>query len=432
MFINQSTEMESILIKSATIIDEGGSFHGDTASVLIENGRIAKIGKKLPAANRTIDAKGMILSIGWFDMRASFGDPGYEYKEDLESGIAAATAGGFTGLALLPNNKPVTQSKNEVSYLRSHNGTSLTQIFPVGAVSLDTKGEELTEMIDLHHAGAVAFSDGIQPIWHTDILLKSLQYLRKFDGLLINKPEDVRLNLYGTMNEGVNSTMLGMKGMPALAEELIVQRDLELLAYAGGRLHFTCVSSEKSLAMIRAAKKKGLDVSCDVASYQMLFDDSALTGFDTNYKVNPPFREKKDNKALIKGLQDGTIDVIVSAHVPQDEENKKLEFDLAAFGITGLQTVAANLSQLSQSVEMATLIKAVTVSPRKLLYLDMPAIKEGAAANLTLFDPEREWVLDNTTNQSKSRNSPFWGQKLKGKTVAVFNNGKQYIDTSIK
>lgn len=423
--------MKSILIKSATIIDEGNPFHGKVASVVIENGRITKIGKTIPEEGKVIDAKGMFLSIGWFDMRASFGDPGYEHKEDLESGIAAASAGGFTGLALLPNNKPVTQTKNEVSYLRSLNRGALTEIHPIGAVSIDTKGEELTEMIDLNHAGAVAFSDGIQPIWHTDILLKSLQYLQKFDGLLINKPEDIRLNLYGTMNEGVNSTMLGMKGMPKLAEELIVLRDLELLTYAGGRLHFSNLSSEKSVAMIRAAKKKGLAVSSDVASYQMLFDDSSLTDFDTNFKVNPPFREKKDNKALIKGLQDGTIDVIVSSHIPQDEENKKLEFDLAAFGVISLQTVAANVTTLAESVDMEILIKALTTSPRKLLRLDIPTISEEEDANLTLFDPNRAWMFDNKSNESKSKNSPFWGQQLRGKTVAVFNQGKQLIDNSL-
>ncbi|ELR68905.1 Dihydroorotase [Fulvivirga imtechensis AK7] len=423
--------MESILIKSAAIIDEGNAMHGNQADVLIENGRIAKLGKVQAKADKVIEAKGMFLSIGWFDMRASFGDPGYEHREDLESGIATAAAGGFTGVALVPNNKPVTQTKNEVSYLKSRNQHSITEIFPIAAVSIDARGEELTEMIDLHHAGAVAFSDGIEPIWHTDILLKSLQYLQKFDGLLINKPEDIRLNLYGTMNEGINSTMLGMKGMPKLAEELIIQRDLELLAYAGGRLHFTNISSERSLAMIRAARKRGLNVSCDVASCQMLFDDAALAGFDTNFKVNPPFREKKDNKALIKGIQDGTIEVIVSSHIPQDEENKKLEFDLAAFGVIGLQTVAANLTTLSESVEMTTLIKAITVNPRKLLHLNIPKIEEGAEANLTLFDPNHHWVLDNKSNRSKSKNSPYWGQKLKGRTLATFNNGKHLIEQSL-
>lgn len=420
--------MESILIKSATIIDESNAMNGKQTDVLIENGRIAKLGKIQAKADKEINAKGMLLSIGWFDMRASFGDPGYEHREDLESGIATAAAGGFTGVALMPNNKPVTQTKNEVSYLKSRNQRSITEIFPIAAVSIDAKGEELTEMIDLHHAGAVAFSDGIEPIWHTDILLKSLQYLQKFSGLLINKPEDIRLNLYGTMNEGINSTMLGMKGMPKLAEELIVQRDLELLAYAGGRLHFTNISSEKSVAMIKAARKKGLEVSCDVAAYQMLFDDSALAGFDTNFKVNPPFREKKDNKGLIKGIQEGTIEIIVSSHIPQDEENKKLEFDLAAFGVISLQTVAANLSTLSESVDMAILIKAVTVNPRKLLHLNIPKMSEGEEANLTLFDPNHQWVLDNKSNVSKSKNSPHWGRELKGKALATFNNGMYHID----
>lgn len=423
--------MKKILLKSAKVIDESSPHHNKTVNVLIDKGNITKIGKETPDADKVIDAKGMILSPGWFDMRASFGDPGYEHKEDIASGLETAAAGGFTGVALLPNNKPVTQTKNEVSYLKSRNAGSITEIFPIGAVSIDAKGEELTEMIDLHHAGAVAFSDGIHPIWHTDILLKSLQYLQKFNGLLINLPEDTRLNLFGTMNEGVNSTMLGMKGMPKLSEELIVQRDLELLQYAGGRLHFTNISSERSVAMIKAAKKRGLEVSCDIAAFQTAFDDSALSGFDTNFKVNPPFREKKDNKALIKGLQKGTIDVIVSSHIPQDEESKKLEFDLADFGIISLQTVAHNLSVLSDSVDMELLIKAVSHNPRKLLHLPVPAIKEGEHANLTLFDPAHEWVLDSKSNKSRSKNSPFWSKTIKGKAVAVFNQGNQYIDDTI-
>lgn len=424
--------MEKILIRSARIIDEASPYNGEVVNVLIdEGGKIASIGKEEPSADKVIKAAGMILSTGWFDMRASFGDPGFEYKEDIDSGSEAAASGGFTGVALLPNNKPVTQTKNDISYLRSKNVGALTEIFPIGAVSVDTKGEELTEMIDLHHAGAVAFSDGIQPIWHTDILLKSLQYLQKFDGLLINRPEDIRLNLFGVMHEGVNSTVLGMKGLPALSEELIVQRDIKLLEYAGGRLHFSNISSEEGLNLIRAGKKKGLQISCDIAAYQLSFDDSALKEFDTNYKVNPPFRERKDNDALIKGLQDKSIDVIVSSHLPQDEESKKLEFDLAEFGIISLQTVAHNIAELASDVDMDLLIKAITTTPRKLLHLPIPVIKEGEAANLTLFAPDMEWTFDKRNNRSRSKNTPFWQQVLKGKAVAVFNKGRAVFDEAL-
>ena len=276
---------------------------------------------------------GMFLSQGWVDMRAWYADPGLEHKEDNETGRKVAQAGGFTHVAVLPNNEPVTQNKNDVTYIKSGNTRELVQLQPIAAVSLGAKGEDLTEMIDLHTAGAIAFSDGIKPIWHSDILLKSLQYLQKFDGLLIDRPEDLNLNMFGVMNEGVNSTVLGMKGMPNLAEDLIVERNISILNYAGGRLHLTCISSDKSLALIKAAKKKGLQITCDIASYQPLMDDSSLVDFDSAYKVNPPFRTKTDNKALIKSLRDGTIDVLVSNHLPHDEEAKNLEFDLAEFGI---------------------------------------------------------------------------------------------------
>lgn len=420
--------MTKILIKSIKILDKESSHHGKVKDVLIENGQIKEIGKIDAKANEVIDGKGKILSPGWVDMRAWLADPGYEHKEDLTSGREAAMAGGFTHVAVLPNTKPVTQSKNDVAYVRAGNQKALTQLHPIAAVTLDVKGEDLTEMIDLHEAGAIAFSDGLKPIWHSDILLKTLQYLQKFDGLLIDKPEDIHLNMFGVMNEGINSTILGMKGMPNLAEDIIVQRNLDILAYAGGRLHMTNVSTPHALSLIKNAKKKGLNVTCDIASYQTSFDDSALHDFDAAYKVNPPFRTAADNKAIIKGLQDGTIDAIVSSHIPHDEECKKLEYDLADFGINGLQTVATDIAKLSEKVEMELLIEKVTSAPRSLLKLDAATIEEGKSADLTVFDPNAEWTLNSKSNKSKSVNSPYWNQKLKGKAIAVFNNGQYQIN----
>ncbi|MTI20820.1 dihydroorotase, partial [Fulvivirga sp. RKSG066] len=390
-----------VLIEGAKIIDKNSPYHGKIVNVLVSNGQIEAIGKDTPKADKVIEGKGKYLTIGWFDMSTTVGDPGFEFKEDFESVADAALAGGFTGLAILPNNSPVTQTKNDVKYIKtgSNNGVDF---FPVAAVTLDNKGEDLTEMIDLHTAGAVAFSDGRKPIWHTDILLKSLQYLQKFDGLLINRAEDIHLNMFGVMNEGTSSTSLGMKGMPKLAEEIAVQRDLEVLAYAGGRLHINKVSSKRTLALIKAAKKKGLQVTCDVAAYQTSFTDEDLHDFETNLKVNPPFREAADNKAIIKALEEGVIDAIVSGHIPQDEESKKLEFDLADFGIIGLQTTAAEISKLSDKVPLEVLLDKITSTPRELLNLDMPKIDKGIKANLTLFDPKAKWTLDNKTNKSKS------------------------------
>ncbi len=417
-----------ILIKAVEIIDKRSSFHGQVKNVLIQNGKIAEIGDKNYAADKTIQADGMILTTGWFDVGAFVGDPGLEHKEDLNSLAKAAAAGGFTEVAILPNTHPSVQSKNEVSYITQNNDNRLVQIHALASITKNNKGEELTEMIDLNQAGAIGFTDGLKPVWHTDIFLKSLQYLQKFDGVLIDQPEDKHLNLFGQMHEGINSTMLGLKGMPRIAEEVAVSKNLELLSYAGGRLHIAKISTAKTVEMIKTAKKKGLNVTCSVNSYQPLLDDSLLHDFDTHYKVNPPLREKADQDGLLRGLKEGTIDIICSGHLPQDEESKQVEFDMADFGIINLQTFAAQLVQLNKSIEMEDLIEKVTTNPRKLFKMMEPSIEVETKANLTLFDPNKEWVFNASENLSRSSNSPWLGKKLKGKVVATFNNAKNWID----
>lgn len=414
-----------ILIQSAKIVSKESPHHLKIRHVLINNGKIAEIGDKNYGADKTIDAEGMLLSAGWLDVGAAIGDPGHEHREDLVSLNKAAAAGGFTEVAVLPNTHPTVQTKNEVAYLAQGNDSRLVQVLPLAAVTKNCKGEELTEMIDLHEAGAVAFTDGLRPVWHTDIFLKALQYLQKFDGVLIDHPEDIWLNLFGQMNEGPNSTQLGLKGMPRIAEEVAISKNLELLGYAGGRLHFAKISTAKSVDLIRAAKKKGMAVTCDIACYQPLLDDSLLTDFDTNYKVNPPLREKADTEALIKGLKDGTIDVLVSGHVAHDDESKFLEFDQAEFGMINWQTFASQLTALSKSVEWEDLLEKVTDAPRKLLGVAPAVIDVEQKANLTLFDPNCSWEFVADTNFSKSKNSPWLGKTLKGKVMAVFNNGRQ-------
>src|SRR5688572_820786 len=416
-----------ILIQGPEILDASSPYHKKEKNVVINNGRIVEIGDKNFSADKVIKAEGMMLSVGWFDLGTFVGDPGLEHKEDIESASKAAAAGGFTEIAVLPNTAPSIQTKNEIGYLTKGNDNRLVQIHPLASVTKNNKGEELTEMIDLHEAGAVAFTDGLKPIWHTDILLKSLQYLQKFNGLLIDHPEDIWLNLFGQMHEGVNSTRLGLKGMPRIAEDIAVNRNLELLGYAGGRLHFSRLSSGRAVDLIRSAKKK-LNVSCDIAIYQPLLDDTVLLDFDTNFKVNPPLREKHDNDALIKALRDGTIDVIISGHTPHEEESKNLEFDIADFGMINLQTFASNLVTLSQAVELEALIEKITSNPRKLLGLDIPKIDVEEKANLTLFDPNKTWTFDEKVNLSKSRNSPWLNKEIKGKAVAVFSNGRTRID----
>ena len=417
-----------ILIQSAEIIDAGSPIHRKKKNVLINAGRITEIGDKNYSADKIIRADGMILSAGWLDLGAFVGDPGLEHKEDLSSLAKAAAAGGFTEVAVLPNTHPPIQSKNEVSYIIQNNDNRLVQIHAMASVTKNNKGEELTEMIDLHEAGAVAFTDGLRPVWHTDVFLKTLQYLQKFDGLLIDHPEDIWLNRFGQMNEGVNSTMLGLKGMPRIAEEVAVSKNLKLLDYAGGRLHFAKISTAKTVGLIRTAKKKGLNITCDIPAYQALLDDSLLHDFNTYYKVNPPLREKEDNEALIKGLNDGTIDVLSSGHVPQDEESKNLEFDQADFGIINLQTFGSQLASLSKWVAMESLIEKVTSNPRRILGLSQPTIDVDAKANLTLFDPSLEYTFSPGDNLSRSKNSPWLGTTLTGKVVATFNNSRHWFD----
>ncbi len=416
-----------ILIQSPLIVAADSPFHLKEKNVLLNNGRIAEIGDKNYSADKIIKAEGMLLSAGWFDLGTFIGDPGLEHREDLNSAAKVAAVGGFTEIAVLPNTAPSVQTKNEISYITRNNENRLVQIHALASVTRNNKGEELTEMIDLHEAGAAGFTDGLKPIWHTDILLKALQYLQKFDGVLIDHPEDNWLNLFGQMHEGLNSTRLGLKGMPRIAEEIAVGKSLEILNYASGRLHLSRISTGRSVDLIRSAKRK-LKVTCDIASYQPLLDDSMLQTFDTNYKVNPPLREKADSEALIKALKDGTIDVICSAHLPHDEESKNLEFDLADFGIINLQTFGANLTSLSKQVDWEILLSKVTSGPRTVLGLESPKFEDEAKANLTLFDPNRMWTLDDRSNLSKSKNSPWFGKELKGKVVATFNNSRQWIE----
>ncbi|MBM3176649.1 MAG: dihydroorotase [Bacteroidetes bacterium] len=417
-----------ILLQSPLILDKNSSFHKKRKNVLIQGGKIQDIGDKSFQADKTIDAEGMILSPGWLDLGTVAGDPGTEYREDLESVTKAAAAGGFTEIALLPNTNPAIQTKNDLAYLTAKNGERLVNVHPIASVTRNNKGEELTDMIDLNVGGAVAFSDGLKSIYNTDIFLKSLQYLKKFDGVLVDYAHDHWLDLFGQMNEGPVSTALGLKGRPLLSEEVAVSRNLRLLGYAGGRLHLLHVSAPKAVDLVRAALKKGIRITCDVTSYQPLLEDGMLNDFDTNLKVNPPLRDRSSNDKLIRGLKDGTISIITSGHTPVDDESKVVEFDHAEPGMVNLQTVAAQLTKLSEDIKWEELLEKVTLNPRNLLGLESPKIEEGERANLTLLDPAAEWIFKPEDNFSKSGNSPFFGKPLKGKVKATFNNGKYWLN----
>lgn len=418
----------SILLKGATVLIPHSDRHRQQVDVLIgEDGLIKEIDKTISSsAEEVLDCQGQYVTLGWFDMRAHFNDPGHEYKEDIRSGAQLAQASGFTDVAILPNTQPVLQTKNDLAYVMSRTADMVCNVHPMAAVTKDAKGEELTEMMDLHHSGAVAFTDGNQPLWHTDILLKSLQYLQPFGGTLINLPQDKWLSMFGTMNEGMTSVMLGMKGIPGMAEEIMIERDLKLLEYAGGKIHFACISTAGSVDLIRKAKAKGLQVTCDVAIYHLIYDDTAVQDYDTNFRLSPPLRGKEDKEALITGLTDGTIDCIVSNHIPQDEESKKLEFDLADNGMISLQTFWPWLVSLHEKLPLDITISKITTAPRQILDQSTPAFKVGEKACLTVANPDRKWSYNKRNNLSKSQNSPLIGEELTGKITAVIR-GSQLV-----
>jgi dihydroorotase len=416
-----------MLLRSVKIVDARSPYHNQTKDVWIENGVIRQIGDELIVENtEVLSGQNWHLSPGWVDMRVTTGDPGLEHKEDLQSVCAAAAAGGFTEIAILPNTQPALDSKDTVGYVQRGARGQLVNVHPIAAITKQCEGKDFTEMIDLTHAGAVGFSDGVHPIQNTHIFLKSLQYLQPLNRVLINRPEDTHLTAYGQMNEGVSSTLLGMRGMPAVAEEIMIMRDLKLLEYLGVTaalpvLHFSTISTATGVQLIREAKAKGLPISCDVAAHQLVLDDTALGGFDSNYKVNPPFRTAADIDALWLGLADGTIDAVVSDHSPHEEEAKNLEFDMAEFGITGLETAFALLTTHNKNLSLPQIIDKITYQPRRILRLSDIKIEEGAIANLTIFDPTIEWTFNKS--YSKSNNSPFLGKTLIGKPVYVLNRG---------
>ncbi|MCK8492515.1 dihydroorotase [Spirosoma sp. RP8] len=425
-----------LILRSVRVVDSASSFDGQLCDLLLVNGLVRQIGTDLPVEEgvRVIEADNLHVSPGWVDMRVLAQDPGFEHKEDITSVCQTAAAGGFTDIVLLPNTQPVIDSKGTLGYVRRMAEGQPVSVHVTAAITKKAAGEDFTEMLDLHHAGAIAFTDGHHPLQNPDLLLKTLQYLQPVNGLLMNRPEETLLTLFGQMHEGIQSTLLGLKGLPALAEELMIERDLRLLDYVLGVtdrqtetsalpvLHFSTISSARSVELIRQAKAQGLPVSCDVAAHQLVFDDSALAGFDTNLKVNPPFRSADDVAALWAGLADGTIDAIVSDHSPQDAESKNLEFDQAEFGIIGLETVFAAAITHNRNLSLTQLIDKLTHRPRQILRLPAVTIAEGQPASLTLFDPTGTWTYSRTA--SKSKNSPFLGQTLIGRVIGTVHQGQ--------
>jgi len=414
----------NLLIKSATVIDPNSPFNKQVTDVLIEKGHIVKVAPGIQADADVVDAEGKYVSPGFFDLNCNIGELGLETKEDLYTGTKAAAAGGFTGVALMPNTIPPVHSKAEIEYLMNRAKKNLVDVYPLGAISHKREGKDLAEMYDMYLSGAKAFTDGNRPVQDAGLMERALLYAQGFDGLVFSYPEDTAIAGKAKVNEGEISTLLGMKGIPSLAEELMIARDLYLAEYTGSNIHFSTISTTRSVELIREAKRKGLEVTCDVAAHHLVLTDEALTGFDSQYKVKPPLRTQDDVDALLSGLADGTIDAIVSQHTPHEIEFKNVEFEVAEYGIIGLQTAFSLVLQAGLSIDLA--VQKLAIGPREILNIDIPVIAEGEPANLVIFDADAEWEYTNKNNRSKSSNSPFIGQNLKGRILLTCNNNQVY------
>lgn len=419
----------NILIRQARVADSQSPYHGKTVDMLVERGIITEIKSAIKADKglKVIEADGLCVSQGWIDMQADFCDPGFEHKEDLESGIEAARRGGYTGVCLMSGTNPPLHNKAQIEYLLRHSMKYVVDVYPVGTVSHQKEGKDIAEMYDMKLAGAVAFSDYKKPLKDAGLVMRALQYSKGIGSFIITHCDDKSISGDGQMNEGVTSTRLGLKGMPALAEELMVQRNLQILEYTGGKIHFPTVSAKGSLDHIRKAKSAGLQVTAGVAAHYLLLDDSVLESFDTNYKVNPPLRSKDDVNALRKALENGLIDVVVSDHAPQDVESKELEFDLADHGMLGLQTAFACMVTAMPRITAEKVAECLAENPRRILELASATIKENQQANLTLFSLSEKTTLSENDIASRSKNTPFIGKTLNGRVIGVLNNGKVFI-----
>lgn len=416
----------NIILKSAKVIDATSAFNNKIVDVLIENGIIKKIADKIetPAGFQELAFDDLHISQGWIDSSVCLGEPGYEDRETIAHGLEVAAKSGFTQVAVEPNNHPLTDNQSIVSFIKQKAFDTTTQAFPIGALTIKSEGNDLAELYDMKNAGAVAFGDYKKSIDNANVLKIALQYVQDFDGLVITFSQDKSIKGKGVANEGIEATKLGLKGIPALAEDLQIARNLFLLEYTGGKIHIPTISTAASVDLIRQAKKKGLNVTCSVTVHHLTMTDEVLNDFDTRHKVLPPLRDEANRQALINGVLDGTIDCITSEHNPLDIEHKKLEFDQATFGTIGLESAFGALATV---LPLEVIIDKLTKA-REILNIEVTSIAEGNKANLTLFSPKNEWVFEKNNILSKSKNSAFLNHKMKGRVYGTLNGTKATIN----
>jgi dihydroorotase len=414
----------NLLIKNATVHDRDGEWDGQQVDILVKKGRIEKMATSIPHhGEKIVEGNQLVVSPGWLDIGTTLTEPGFEDLDDIRSLCASAAAGGFTGLAVLPNTQPVLDNRGAVETVRFRSSGGLVSLYPIGALTVGNKGEEISEMTDMIQGGAIAFSDGKHPVQHAGVLKRALRYVSNTQAMIINHPNDSSLSETGIMNESGESAYMGLKGIPSLAEEIMLNRDIRLCEYTESVLLAHMISVRESVRLIKKARQNGVRVFASVSFHNLVETDSALRDFDPMHKVIPPLRTKQDVNALLKGLLDDTIDCIVSNHTPTDVEEKKKAFLYAGYGSLGLEQLFGVLwTRLNEKVPIDVLLYKLGNGPRKVLGLPEIHLLEGEEANLTVVDTGAAWTFGLQDIRSKSNNAAFLGESLKGKVLGVIAN----------